>query len=144
MNILFIGTCGVYHPLVAAHLHLHKKDPVDYREVPFFGDYKLEKGGRPLAVGTDAASNQLFVLGVGPDVHMVKKSIEDLRVILGASAQELRVVPIMIKTQLLLLILHNCSGFAPFKNVFQPWITYLLNRQLPAIKKQLAFAFDEG
>lgn len=143
MNILFIGTCGIYHPLIAANMHLNKLDTEDFRKLQFFADYKKEQSGIPLAIGTDSMSNQIYALGVGPDLEMVKKSIEDLRLILGASAQELRVVPVVIKEQLLVLILHKCSAFKPLRYVLLPWITHLIKKQLPAIQAQLvSFAHE--
>lgn len=137
MNILFIGTCGVYHPLIAGHMHLNKLSNDDYHNLQFFADHKNEASGQPLYLGTDLQDNKVYTLGVGPDVNMVKKSIEDLRLILGVSADELQIVPIIIKSQLLLLILHKISAVKPLKYLLLPWINFILVKQIAHIKKQL-------
>lgn len=144
MNILFIGTCGVYHPLIAAHLHLNTLNTEDYRKLKYFADQKIEASGKPLYLGTDYQANNVYTLGVGPDVDMVKKSLEDLRFILGASADELQIVPIVIKSQLLLLILHKISAVKMLEYLLLPCIAYLLEKQLPIIKQQLNLALGDG
>lgn len=140
MNIIFIGTCGVYHPLIAANMHLNRRYTEDYRKHKFFANHKIEANGKPFYLGTDSQANNVYALGVGPDVYMVKKSIEDLRLILGASADDLQVIPIIIKSQLLLLILHKISSIKLLKYFLLPWINYLLRKQLPFIEQQLKHA----
>lgn len=142
MNIIFIGTCGVYHPLIAAHLHLHSLNTDDYRSLQCFADHDLEQSGRPLFIGVDPKDNYIYALGVGPDLEMVKKSIEDLRTILGASANDLQVVPIRIKAQLLLIILHKLSADRLLRFFMMPAMIALLRRQVPAIQEQLDAAFS--
>ncbi len=144
MNIIFIGTCGVYHPLIAANMHLNRLKTEDYRKLTFFANHEMEKSGKPLSLGTDSLENRIYTLGVGPDVDMVKKSIQDLRHILGASEDELQVIPIIIKPQLLLLILHKLSAPRLLRYFLLPWITYLIKKQLPAIKQQLNMALGDG
>lgn len=141
MHILFIGTNGVYHPLIAAHLHLQSLNTDDYRSLQCFADHELEKNGRPLFIGFDSENNRIYTLGVGPDVDMVKKSIEDLRLILGAAASDLRVVPIQIKAQLLLLLLHKLSADRFLRFLILPAIIFILRKQVPAIQEKLSAAF---
>ena len=143
MNIIFIGTCGVYHPLIAANIHLNGLNTEDYRKLTFFANHEREESGKPLLVGTDSLANNIYALGVGPDVDMVRKSIEDLRLILGASEDELQAIPIIIKSQLLLLILHKLSAIGLLRSLLLPWITLLIKKQLPVIKQQLNLAFGD-
>lgn len=144
MNIIFIGTCGVYHPLIAANLYMNKLNSEDYRQLKYFAEHEIERIGKPLALGVDSLKNNVFVLGVGPDVNMVKKSIEDLRFILGSAEDELQVIPIIIKNQLLILLLHKISASRLLRYLLLPWITLLIKKQLPVIKQQLNLAFGDG
>lgn len=143
MNIIFIGTCGVYHPLIAANMYLNGLNTEDYRKLTFFANYEREESGQPLLVGTDSLANNIYVLGVGPDVDMVRKSIEDLRFILGTSEADLQAIPIIVKSQLLLLILHKLSAIGLLRSLLLPWIIFLIKRQLPVIKQQLNLALGD-
>lgn len=142
MKIIFIGTCGVQHPLIAAHLYLKSLKTDDYRSLLGFADHALEESGRPLFIGIDAQGNHIYTLGVGPDLDMVKKSLEDLRLILGVASSDLRVVPIRIKAQLLLLFLHKLSADRLLSSLILPIIIAILRKQVPAIQEQLSAAFS--
>lgn len=105
MNILFLGTSGVHHALIAANIYLEK--PVkDFNSIPNFANIALESSGFPIFVGEDNQGNQVYTLGAG-DVEMAKKSIEDLRNVLGRPANDLVVKPVSVKGEKLLALLNH-------------------------------------
>lgn len=105
MNILFLGTSGVHHALIAANIYLEK--PVkDFNSIPNFANIALESSGFPIFVGEDNQGNQVYSLGAG-DVEMAKKSIEDLRNVLGRPANDLVVKPVSVKGEKLLALLNH-------------------------------------
>lgn len=104
MNILFLGTSGVHHALIAANIYL-KKPVADFNSIQNFANVSLESSGFPIYVGKDKQGNQVYSLGAG-DVETAKKSIEDLRNVLGRSANDLVVKPVSIKGENLLSMLN--------------------------------------
>ncbi len=137
MNILFIATTGVHHALIAAYMYLDPLNTENYRHLKYFDNYELEISGKPLYLGMDSSGNRVFSLGVGSDVGMVKKSIEQLSTILDAKSNELQIIPIVIKSQWLILILQRASRLGVLKSLSSVLINYLLKRDLPAIYDQL-------
>lgn len=105
MNIIFLGTSGVHHALIAANIYL-KKTVTDFNSIPDFANIALESSGFPIFVGEDNQGNQVYSLGAG-DVEMAKKSIEDLRNVLGCSANDLVVKPVSVKGEKLLALLNH-------------------------------------
>jgi stage V sporulation protein SpoVS len=105
MTIIFLGTSGVHHTLIAANIYL-KKPVTDLNSIPDFANIDLESSGFPIYVGEDKQGNQVYSLGAG-DVEMAKKSIEDLRNILGYSAHDLVVKPVSVKGEKLLALLNH-------------------------------------
>ncbi len=105
MNILFLGTSGVHHALIAANIYL-KKPVADFNSISDFANLALESSGFPIYVGEDKQGNQVYSLGVG-DVEMAKKSIEDLRNVLGRSANDLVVKSVSIKGEKLMALLNH-------------------------------------
>ena len=104
MNILFLGTSGVHHALIVANIYL-KKPVVDFNSIPDFANVVLESSGFPIYVGEDNQGNQVYSLGAGSDINMVKKSIEGLRNVFGYSANDLVVKPVSVKGEKLLALL---------------------------------------
>ena len=104
MNILFLGTSGVHHALIAANVYL--KNPVaDFNSLTDFANRDLESSGFPIYVGQDKEGNRVYSMGAGSDVDMAKKSIEDLRNVFGYSANDLVVKPVSVKGEKLLALL---------------------------------------
>lgn len=106
MNILFLGTSGVHHALIAANIYL-KKPVADFNSIPDFANVALEASGFPIYVGEDEEGNQVYCLGAGSDVEMAKKSIKDLRTVLGRSANDLVVKPVSVKGEKLFVLLNR-------------------------------------
>ena len=105
MNILFLGTSGVHQALIAANIYL-KKPVADFNSISDFADLALESSGFPIYVGEDKEGNQVYSLGAG-DVEMAKKSIEDLRNVLGCCANDLVVKPVSVKGEKVLALLNH-------------------------------------
>jgi len=106
MNILFLGTSGVHHALIAANIYL-KKPVTDFNSIPDFANIALESSGFPIYVGQDKEDNQVYSLGAGSDIDMAQKSIEDLRNVLGYSTHDLVVKPVSVKGEKLLTLLNH-------------------------------------
>jgi len=137
MNILFIATTGVHQALIAANLHMQTQNTEDFIKLPHFGDADLEEFGKPLYLGNDLEGNRVFTLGVGPDIGMVKKCLEQLRAILGAPEMDLQLVQVDIKSQRLIWVLHQVSRSPVLKSFGQSLINYLLKRDWTLINEQL-------
>ena len=105
MTIIFLGTSGVHHTLIAANIYL-KKPVADFSSIPNFANVALESSGFPVYVGQDKEGNQVYSLGAG-DVKMAKKSIEDLRNVLGYSVHDLVVESVSVKGEKLLAFLNH-------------------------------------
>lgn len=87
MKIIFIGHTPVHTALLAAYIYLgrpHSKAAL----IKGWGDISRDKS-RPLYIGTDSRGRQIYTLGGGKDLWMVKKSLEDLRDILGFKTEDL-------------------------------------------------------
>lgn len=105
MNIIFLSNTGVHQALIAANIYLARLDRPDFRYVEGFCDTGRDRSGIPIHVGEDEQGNQVYTLGVGKDLLMAKKSLEDLRCILGKREQDLVVEPVSIRGQALLSLL---------------------------------------
>lgn len=136
MNILFIGSSGVYQTVLAANLHMDTI-PTDYKQLPCFGDYNMEQSGQPLFMGIDNYGNRIYALGVGSDVGMVQKCLEQLVTILGASADDLLVIPILIRSQGSISFLQQVSRWRALRPLSIALIIKLLKKDLPSIQDQL-------
>ncbi|NLO20855.1 MAG: DUF3189 family protein [Syntrophomonadaceae bacterium] len=90
MKIIFLGHNPIQAALIAAHIYLDKlpslEQPESLEKLPY-RDLLLG----PLYIGSDSKGNQVYTLGGGKDLWMVKRSIEDLRNILSFAAGDLLV-----------------------------------------------------
>ncbi|MDD3365068.1 MAG: DUF3189 family protein [Syntrophomonas sp.] len=137
MNILFLGATGIHHTLIAAHLYLGKPEPVNFRNIKFWDDRSKEMLGYPLFLDQDEQRNRVYSLGVGRDVLMVTKSIEQLVEILNCTERDLIIKPIFIKRERLILFLHRIGGFKTVNHLVLPIIDYLLKKEYAAINQQV-------
>jgi len=135
MNILFLGTSGVYHALIAANIYL-KKPVADFNSISDFADLALESSGFPIYVGEDKQGNQVYSLGVG-DVEMAKKSIEDLRNVLGRSANDLVVKSVSIKGEKLMALLNHIPASLGGRLWHRLIPALILKSQLKAIYRNI-------
>jgi len=137
MNIIFLGTTGVHQTLLAAGMYIDPKFNRSYHTLSYFNDYQQEAGGHPIYIGRDYAGRRVHSLGVGADVEMVSKTINQLRIILDSPAGELQLIPIMIKSQRLISWLHKFARLAWLKPLSSYLIVLLLNREYDQIRQQI-------
>lgn len=137
MNILFLGTTGVHHTLVAAHEYLGTLQNNDCRSIQYFADNEREESGYPNFIGFDSIGNKVYTLGGGSDIPMVKKAIEQLVDILGYSEKELLVKPISINNDKLILVLHKLAQIPFLKSLSLYLINYLLQQEIPSIRNHV-------
>mgnify|MGYP003732792899 FL=1 len=135
MNILFLGTSGVHHALIAANIYL-KKPVADFNSISDFADLALESSGFPIYVGEDKQGNQVYSLGVG-DVEMAQKSIEDLRNVLGRSANDLVVKSVSIKGEKLMALLNHIPASLGGRLWHRLIPALILKSQLKAIYRNI-------
>ena len=143
MNILFIGTTGIHHTLIAAHLYLDHLDNQNYYDLKFWGDWSKEALGLPLFVDCDEMGNKVYVLGVGWDVQMAQKSIEQLDQLLNNDLPDLIVKPVYIKFERVLLFLHQLGRRKKLNKLMQLLITNLLKWEFITIQRQVT-RFRDG
>lgn len=137
MNILFIGTTGIHHTLVAAHIYLGQLNDNDYCDLKFWGDWSSEALGIPLFLDYDDIGNKVYVLGVGWDVRMAQKSLEQLDKLLNDDLPDLIVNPIFIKREKVLLFLHRIGRRQKLNQLMQSLITNLLKMEFVTIQNQV-------
>jgi hypothetical protein len=112
LKIILLGTTGVHHCLVLAR-HFFCQTDSSNREIQLsdFGDTGLDRDGCPVYLGSDRAGNEFYSLGMGRHIDMARKSIEQLREILGFSGKDLMVCPVRIRGEYLLYFLEKISGW---------------------------------
>lgn len=137
-NIIYLGSTGVHQTLLAANLHIDPQFGRDYQDLPHFNDYQQEAGGHPIYIGSDKEGRRIHTLGVGSDVEMVRKTIDQLRIILDSSADELQLIPIIIKSQRLIALIHQLSRLAYLKPLSSRLICYLLRKEHDHIRQQIS------
>jgi Protein of unknown function (DUF3189). len=137
MNIIFIGTTGIHHTLIAASMYLNQRIGQDFNKLKFWDDRDREALGVPLFLGTDVRSNKVYVLGVGWEVVMARKTLEQLDNILNKNQPELIVQPIFIKRERILFLLHRCGRFRLSRHLVRMLTTYLLNKEFFVIQNQV-------
>ncbi len=137
MNILFLGTTGVHHTLIAAYLYLNKPVPTYHRNMKFWDDHIREAEGYPLFIDWDEQHNSVYSLGAGKSVEMAARSIEQLVEILNYTDRDLIVKPISIKQERCLLFLHQLGRCKYLHDLIAPVIDYLLNKELATISRQI-------
>ncbi|HPF45155.1 MAG TPA: DUF3189 family protein [Syntrophomonadaceae bacterium] len=110
MKIIFLGMTGVHQALIAGYYYLGQKPDADFKNLKGFADVKLEISGFPILLGQDQNDNMVYALGCETDILMMKKTIEQLRDILGGEPGELVVLPVTIPQEKLLLWLTSLAG----------------------------------
>ena len=137
MNILFIGTTGVYHALVAAKLFMGIDSQKELLSMPELGSRLLEDSGNPIYAGKDKRGNQVYCLGVGADVNMVKKSITQFMKILGFSHKDLIVKTIQSRNERAIFRLYQLSKLPGFHAIGHTCIVWDLKRGLSVLEQEV-------
>lgn len=107
MNIIFLSNTGTHQALIAANIFLNRLHSPDFRYIEGFCDTIQDKSGFPIYIGQDHQGRKVYTLGVGKDLLMAKKSLEDLRYLLGFDEKDLIIAPICVSGQNLLMILSH-------------------------------------
>lgn len=135
MNILFIGTIGVYHALVAARLFMGIDNRRELLSMPELGNHTMEDSGNPIYAGKDQRGNSVYCLGVGADVPMVKKTIAQFLEILGFSNQDLIVKTIQAKNERMIFKLYQLSKLPGFHTIGHTCIVWDLTNRLSMLEQ---------
>jgi hypothetical protein len=135
MNIIFLSNTGTHHALIAANIFLGRLNKPDFRYVNGFCDTFQDTSGFPIYIGEDHDGNRVYTLGVGKDVLMAKKSLEDLRYLLGFTEKELVVEPVFINGQNIIMFLSHWPKLlgGVQLNIFSS--TYLIQRQFETLQR---------
>ncbi len=137
MNVIFLGTIGIYHPTVAAHLYLGRHINNDFSPLCYWGDFDAESNGEPMLIGLDSAGNRIYSLGAGIEVGMTRKSIEQLAAILGHSEKELVIQPISVKAEMTIIRLYRAARLKILQRTVNHVVSYLLTREVDTINLQV-------
>lgn len=135
MNVMFISNTGTHHALIAANIFLGRLQEPDFRYIDGFCDIDHDKSGFPVYIGEDSEGRKVYTLGVGKDVLMAKKTLEDLRNILGFTEKELVIQPVFISGQNLIKTVCHWPKTLGRDHLNVLVSTYLLRRQFQAIQK---------
>ncbi|MEQ8201545.1 MAG: DUF3189 family protein [Syntrophomonadaceae bacterium] len=137
MNIIFLGTIGIYHPVLAAHLYLGGQWADDHSRLAGWGDFSLEARGVPILVGRDSFGNQVYALGAGVEVAMTRKTIEQLIEVLGHSPDEVLIHTISVGPEKVLLFLYRAGSVRMLQNPINTVVSRLLRHEYPWLRKQV-------
>ncbi len=101
MKIIFLGRNPVQAAMVVAQIYLGSRPSLEqWASLADLPRPHLLSG--PIYIGSDRAGNQVYTLGGGKDLWMVKRSIEDLRNILGFRSGDLVVESVATRWDLIL------------------------------------------
>lgn len=115
MKILFIGTTGVHHTLVAANIFLGRLDKPDFKFIEGYADNYKDLTGDPILINDDG--NQVYTLGVGRELEVGDRAIKSFIELLDCSSQDLIVQQISIKGEKLLLLLKFIPEYLGGKTI---------------------------
>lgn len=137
MKVIFLGTTGVHHTLLAANLYIMDDAHLDPGTIPHFADQQIDHEGRPIFVGRDRKGNEVYSLGAGRDVLMAKKSIEELVGVLGFYPHDLLVKPIKVKGDIIFPFINKLTTVIPSQSIGKVLAHYLKSMQMHIIAEQV-------
>lgn len=137
MNIVFLGTIGIYHPVLAAHLYLNGDWDQEFANLKGWGDFLQEASGDPIPVGCDQAGNQVFGLGAGIEVEMTRRTIQQLTEILGHDQEELVIQTISVGAEKALIYLYRMGQLQVLQNPINMIAKHLLQNERDMIRQQV-------
>ncbi len=137
MNIIFLGTIGVYHPTVAAHMYLSGQITTEFGQMCYWGDFQSESLGEPLLIGYDSGGNRVYSLGAGIDIDMTRRSIEQLTNILGHDQNELMIQPISVHAEKTILKLYRLAQIRLLQKPINWLVGYVLAMDVDTIHQQV-------
>jgi len=137
MKILFIGTTGVHHSLVAAHWLVHNDLPDKLTQIAGFADNTEDHKGLPILVGHDNRNNEVYSLGAGRDVLMAKKTIEELLGVLGFYPHDLLIKPIQVRGDRLFPFINKVCSVGAEQGMRRMMARYLSSGPVDSIISQV-------
>ena len=137
MKIVFLGTTGIQHSLLAAYIYLGELGNKDFESLDYYCDLSRESSGSPIFIGDDKRGNQVYSLGVGKDLQMGQKTIENLLAILGFSSQELILRPISQRAERFLLALARIPRILGGEKINIFFSNIILRQGLAAIRENV-------
>lgn len=100
MIIFLVGTTGVHHTLVAAHLYLQNIPAREFTQLNGYCDLSLECSGFPVNIGCDRYGNSVYTLGLGRLVRIGSRAINSFSQIVGVDPSQLLIREIRIPGEL--------------------------------------------
>jgi len=137
MKIVFLGTIGIYHPILAAHLYLGRELNDDNSHLSGWGDFSQEDSGYPILVGQDSLGNQVYALGAGIEVTMTRETIKQLVEILGHSPDELLIKTISVQTEIALIYLYRMAALRILQKPINAVVARLLRPEYASLQRQV-------
>lgn len=137
MIIIFLGTTGVHHSLIAAYIYLEKLKQTDFKMLPGFSDVQKDYSGFPIFIDRDSRDNRIYTLGAGKEISMAKNTIEDLVNVLGFSAKDLVVKPIRIKGEHLMRLAEKIPKFLGRQTISLLLSDYIVKKEYYQILKDV-------
>lgn len=135
MKVLFVGTSGVHQALVAAHLFLGNYNLEDVTSSPYFANIQMERAGSPIYVGTKKRDQDVYVLGVGPEVKMAEKTLKGLIGIWGFDKSNFAIISINIKGERVIAFASRLPHCLRFVHIFI--VKAIIKVQLDKINRQV-------
>lgn len=136
MKILFIGTSGVHHVQIAASLYLGRGIKEAFSSSSF-ANLALEKKGHPIFIGKYKGINEVYSLGVGYDIGLGEKILNQLRNLLGYTESDLIIIPIFIKNEQLIYFIIRLSMFLNLDYLYKTVTKFILKCEFNFIKEQV-------
>lgn len=137
MKIIFLGTSGVHYPLVAANIFLDRLQEPDFRFTRGFADTFFDESGLPIYIDEDRAGNHVYSLGVGPQVDIGLRSIEDLTRILECGPNDLALKAVTERGANLLYYLGKMPKLMGGSYLNKIISNYLLKRDFARLKEDV-------
>lgn len=145
MKIMFVAATGVHQALVAAYYFIGQVQDDHYSRLKGFADSSLDTTGFPLLIYDDENGNQVYTLGVGNDIAMACKTIDQFINILGFDSEDLLVKPVNIRAGRLLLWLERIPPRPGMKmigvclaEIIVKWQEHKILQSVQEVKKTLA------
>ena len=138
MKIIFLGHTSVHAALIAANIYLGQLQDDGLCMTEGLADVSYDLSGRPLYIGTDEAGTEVYTLGGGKDLWMVKRSINDLRDILGFKPEELIIETISSRWDWVLGVLMKIPPFIGGSHINYWASKILLSTQIDQLNQAVA------
>lgn len=137
MKIVFIGTSGVQHSLIAANIFLGRLHKPDFRFIRGFCDTYHDKSGYPIFIDHDQDGNEVYTLGVGTETEVGYKSIKSLVDLVGCPEGEITIKTISMPGDNLVYYAGKIPKIMGGQYVNKYLSNYLIGREFSRIKTEV-------